>query len=81
LLSLFKALIRIKVILGSLVGKVRGEAHSTPALQERMAPGWGTAEWKTALPALLERSAPAGHPSQFFAQCKYTACAVIAVGV
>lgn len=81
MLSLFKALIRIKMVVCSFFGgKVRGEAHSTPALQELMAPGWEAAEWKIVLPALPGRSAPVGPPSQFFARSKYTACADIAVG-
>lgn len=62
-------------------GKVQGEAHSTPALLELTVPGWEMAEWKTAQPALQGLSAPGEPPSQFFAQCKYTTHAVIAVGL
>lgn len=70
--SVFKAVLRITMIISSFFGKVRGGAHSTPALQELTVPGWEMAEWKIVLPALQELSAPVGPPSQFCARCTYT---------
>lgn len=69
------------MVLSSFFGKVRGGAHSTPALQELTVPGWEMAEWKIALPAPQELSAPVGPPSQFYVRCKYTTRAAVVVQV
>lgn len=75
--SVFKAVLRISMVLSSFFGKVHGGPHSTPALQELTVPGWEMAEWKIALPAPQELSAPVGPPSQFCVQCKYTTRAAV----
>ncbi|CAM4687297.1 unnamed protein product, partial [Caretta caretta] len=59
--------VRISITSSSL-GKVHGQAPSSPVLREPTVPDWEMAEWKTALPALWDRTAQMGPPSQLFAQ-------------
>ncbi|CAM5172040.1 unnamed protein product, partial [Eretmochelys imbricata] len=47
---------------------VHGQAPSSPVLREPTVSDWEMAEWKTALPALWDRTAQMGPPSQLFAQ-------------